>query len=116
MPGQNPYSQYLPANNPSMFEGRQKSGNDKTLSTVLGIGGGALGLILGGFNPAAAMKGYSIGKGIGSMVESDGLQGKAQGLQQIVSGARGTDWYKQQAAKSAAANILSNMGGTKAGS
>ena len=111
MPGQNPYSPYLPANNPSLFA---KGDGNSNLSMITGLAGAGLGLFLGG--PAGAMKGFNIGSGIGGMISGKGSQQKMQGAQQLMSGVKSTDWFKEQSAKSAAANILSNMGGTSAGS
>ena len=74
MQGRNPYSPYLPANNPSIFA-KQK---DDNLSKYLGMGGTVVGGIAGAYaggNPASAMKGAqfggAIGNSLGSLAESD---------------------------------------------
>jgi hypothetical protein len=111
MPGQNPYSPYLPANNPSLFA---EADNESGLSNLTGLVGAGLGLFTGG--PAGALKGYQMGSAVGGIFDADDTKGKMQSAQQLMSGVKSTDWFKEQSAKSAAANILSNMGGTSAGS
>jgi len=108
MPGQNPYSPYLPANNESLFTTKQQD-SGSNLSTILGLGGGALGLMLGGLGGAKA--GMTLGSGIGQLVGGDTGKQKMQGFQSTMSGLGGlnSEWYKQDAAKKAAASMM-NVG------
>ena len=115
MPGQNPYSPYLPANNPSIFPESKEEKKKSSLSTILGIGGAGLGLLLGG-GPAGMKKGMALGSGIGSLFDNSGSpHSQMSSLQQVAgamqSGERDVDWYRQANAKSAAAQLLGSIGG-----
>lgn len=119
MQGRNPYSPYLPANNPSIFA-RQK---DDNLSKYLGMGGTVVGGIAGGVMGAGggplgialgAMKGASLGGAAGSgleaVVSDDG--NKAQGSHSIMGAGTGiAKWYEEEEAKKGAAAMLNAIGG-----
>lgn len=113
MQGRNPYSPYLPANNPSIFA-KQK---DDNLSKYLGMGGTVVGGVIGGIygGPAGASAGASIGgmagKGVGSII--DGGEGsEKEGAQSLIgAGAGVAKWYEEEAAKEGAAAMLDAIGG-----
>ena len=106
----NPYSAYLPANNPS-FEIEKKKGT--SAQKVLGMGGSAVGGIIGAFygNPAMGAKiggsiGGKIGKiGDGTFEMGDLIPGGGMDLMSS-GGERSPEWYMDQNAKSAAASML----------
>lgn len=114
MPGQNPYSPYLPANNPSIFPESKEEKKKSNLGAILGIGGAGLGLLFGG--PAGMKTGMAVGSGIGGLFDNSGSpQSQMSSLQQVAgamqSGERDVNWYRQANAKSAAAQLLGSIGG-----
>jgi len=82
MPGQNPYSPYLPANNPSIFPESKEEKKKSNLGAILGIGGAGLGLLFGG--PAGMKTGMAVGSGVGGLFDNSGSpQSQMSSLQQV---------------------------------